>query len=194
MMALGRAASIRWASDLAANPPNTAEWIAPRRVMARAAISAAGIIGTKTVSNALMNTAKQGYHTVDNHNIALLNPLLPQHPGQHLHLIQQLLVGVLLLRARHRRLPDNCSRIPVPVVHMPIDAVVGRGDFAVGEPGPVLVGISARKRLGPLGHGAGRFLVPVELLGVMQPKTLWVAQGELLHHSLGMLHGVLYRR
>jgi hypothetical protein len=46
MMARGRAASIRCANDCAAKPPKTAAWMAPRRVIASAAMSAAGIIGT----------------------------------------------------------------------------------------------------------------------------------------------------
>lgn len=47
MMTRGRAASIRCANDCAAKPPKTAAWMAPRRVIASAAMSAAGIIGTR---------------------------------------------------------------------------------------------------------------------------------------------------
>lgn len=46
MIARGRAASIRCANDWAAKPPKTAAWMAPRRVIASAAMRAAGIIGT----------------------------------------------------------------------------------------------------------------------------------------------------
>lgn len=46
MIAFGRAASIRCARACGAKPPKTAAWIAPRRVIASAAIKAAGIIGT----------------------------------------------------------------------------------------------------------------------------------------------------
>ncbi len=42
---LGLASSIRVASSLAANPPNTTEWIAPMRAHASMAIAASGIIG-----------------------------------------------------------------------------------------------------------------------------------------------------
>jgi hypothetical protein len=41
----GRASSMRVASSLAANPPNTTEWIAPMRAQASIAIAASGIIG-----------------------------------------------------------------------------------------------------------------------------------------------------
>src|SRR4051812_29066238 len=46
IIARGRAASMRCARDCGAKPPKTAAWIAPRGVIARAAIRAAGIIGT----------------------------------------------------------------------------------------------------------------------------------------------------
>ena len=42
---LGRASSMRTASSCAAKPPNTTEWIAPRRAHASIAISACGTIG-----------------------------------------------------------------------------------------------------------------------------------------------------
>ncbi len=41
----GRASSMRLASSGAANPPNTTEWIAPRRAQASIAMIASGIIG-----------------------------------------------------------------------------------------------------------------------------------------------------
>jgi hypothetical protein len=44
-ISFGRQSSIRDASSLAANPPNTTEWIAPSRAQAIIAISASGIIG-----------------------------------------------------------------------------------------------------------------------------------------------------
>ena len=44
-IATGRASSIRSASDAAANPPNTTEWIAPLRAHASMANVASGIIG-----------------------------------------------------------------------------------------------------------------------------------------------------
>ena len=45
MIALGLASSMRTASSLAANPPNTTEWIAPSRAQASIAVSASGTIG-----------------------------------------------------------------------------------------------------------------------------------------------------
>ena len=42
---LGPASSIRTASSLAANPPKTTEWTAPRRAQASIAIAASGTIG-----------------------------------------------------------------------------------------------------------------------------------------------------
>ena len=44
-MALGRASSMRVASSLAAKPPNTTEWMAPRRAQASMAMRASGTIG-----------------------------------------------------------------------------------------------------------------------------------------------------
>ena len=44
-MALGWQSSIRVASSLAAKPPNTTEWTAPRRAQASMAIAASGIMG-----------------------------------------------------------------------------------------------------------------------------------------------------
>ena len=41
----GRAWSMRTASSLAANPPNTTEWTAPRRAQASMATTASGTIG-----------------------------------------------------------------------------------------------------------------------------------------------------
>ncbi len=42
---MGRASSMRVASSLGANPPNTTEWMAPRRAHASIAITASGTIG-----------------------------------------------------------------------------------------------------------------------------------------------------
>ena len=42
---LGFASAMREASSAAANPPNTTEWIAPRRAQASMAIAASGTIG-----------------------------------------------------------------------------------------------------------------------------------------------------
>ena len=42
---LGRASSIRSASSLAAKPPKTTEWTAPRRAQASIATTASGTIG-----------------------------------------------------------------------------------------------------------------------------------------------------
>ena len=44
-ISLGRQSSIRDASSLAANPPNTTEWIAPSRAQGIIAMSASGTIG-----------------------------------------------------------------------------------------------------------------------------------------------------
>ncbi len=44
-MTAGRASSMRAASSLAANPPNTTECTAPSRAQASIAITASGIIG-----------------------------------------------------------------------------------------------------------------------------------------------------
>ena len=41
----GRASSMRMASSCAAKPPNTTEWMAPRRAQASIAITASGTIG-----------------------------------------------------------------------------------------------------------------------------------------------------
>jgi len=45
IMTLGRASSMRVASECAAKPPNTTEWIAPMRTDASIAKTASGIIG-----------------------------------------------------------------------------------------------------------------------------------------------------
>ena len=45
---LGFASSMRLASDAAAKPPNTTEWIAPRRAQARIMNTASAIIGMYT--------------------------------------------------------------------------------------------------------------------------------------------------
>ena len=44
-MTLGVASSMRLASECAAKPPNTTEWMAPRRTVASMAITASGIMG-----------------------------------------------------------------------------------------------------------------------------------------------------
>ena len=44
-ISFGVASSIRTASSCAANPPNTTEWMAPRRAQASMATTASGIIG-----------------------------------------------------------------------------------------------------------------------------------------------------
>ena len=45
IMSAGRASSMRAARLAAAKPPNTTEWIAPRRAQASIANAASGIIG-----------------------------------------------------------------------------------------------------------------------------------------------------
>jgi len=72
-----------------------------------------------------------------------------------------------------------------------VDAVVGRGDLAVGEPGPVWVGDAAGERLGGAAQGARRPAVPVQLVGVVPPEGLGVAQGELVYGVLGVRHGLI---
>ena len=46
-IATGFEASILWAREFAANPPNTTAWIAPSRDIASIPMRAAGIMGTE---------------------------------------------------------------------------------------------------------------------------------------------------
>ena len=50
--ATGFDASIRWANDAGANPPNTTAWMAPSLDTARVPMRAAGIIGTRRKASA----------------------------------------------------------------------------------------------------------------------------------------------
>ncbi|KAG5304090.1 hypothetical protein I7I50_11063 [Histoplasma capsulatum G186AR] len=75
----------------------------------------------------------------------------------------------------------------MPAEHMSVDAVVGGGDLAVREPGPVLVGDAAgRKRLAAPAQAGGRGLVPVELGGMVRPEFLKGAERERKGSILGM--------
>lgn len=87
-------------------------------------------------------------HTVNNHNIPLPNPLLPQHTGQNLNLIEQLRIGILLYSFSHGRLPNNRNIAATARMHMSIDAVVRGADLAIRKPRPMLM-------LHPAGEGFG---------------------------------------
>lgn len=100
IIALGRAASMRCARACEAKPPKTAAWIAPKRVIANAAIKAAGIIGTRCDTWSVLDSwfssiphlwchyEVVGLRTVNDNNITLLYPFLPKHTGKNLHLIE----------------------------------------------------------------------------------------------------------
>lgn len=119
-------------------------------------------------------------HTVDNNNIPPPNPLLAQHPRQHLDLVQQPRIGKRLLGSRDRRVPDNRGAVAMPIAHMAVDAVVGGGNLAVREPGPVVVGRAVGGGFGVFGDGLGWGTVPVEVRGVVGPEGLGGLEGEVV--------------
>lgn len=146
-MATGREASMRWARAPEAKPPKTTAWMAPRRLMARMPISAAGIMGTEK-GKIVNRVARQGSLTVDKHDIPLLDTLLPQDGSEDLDLIEQLLVCDALLGVGDGAVVKNGGEVTVAGKDMSVNTVVARRYLAIGEPLPVLVSVA---RLEPLG-------------------------------------------
>lgn len=168
-----------WGEDL---PPQHCHWIQWRGgagAQARAIHPAKGITGRsypdqpnrqQTTNNKNENASQKEQHTVNNNNISLSNPLLPQHPGQNLHLVQQPCIRKPLDSLRDRRLPNN-RHITAPArPHMSINAVVRGGDLAIGKPRPMLMLDAAGQCLRAPRQRARRRFVPVEPLRRFGPE------------------------
>lgn len=124
--------------------------------------------------------------TVDDHHISLAHPLLPQHARKHLHLIQQLPVGVFLCGVRHWRLPDNGDIVAETIVDVAVHTVVGGGDLAVREPRPMVMLHATRQSLGAAIKNARGFAVPVEPVRVARPEGVGIAERVFERGCLGM--------
>jgi hypothetical protein len=143
IIARGRAASIRCARAAGAKPPKTAAWIAPRRVIARQAIRAAGIIGTVPISFCVRIVGSiWDRPTVDEDYIAAFHAFFSENAGEDFDFIEELGVSVSFGGAGHGGFPDNCDIVAVACVDVAIDTVVGCGDLAIREPGPLVSGLT----------------------------------------------------
>lgn len=155
--------------------------------MARMAKRAAGIMGTADALAPLHHATRvRARCTIHQHDIPLPDPLLAQHPSQHLDFLEELRVGVRLFAPRDGRVPDDGRGIAVAVEDVPVDAVVGGGDLAVREPGGAGVGDAVGEGFGCGAEGAGGGGVPVELGGLVGPEGFGVVEGEGLDLVLGV--------
>lgn len=93
-------------------------------------------------------SAGAGVRTVYDDDVASPHALFAEYTGQHLDFVEQLAVRVFLGRVRDGRLPNNSDVVAAAGGDMAIHAVVGGGDLAIREPGPMFV-------LDPAGQGLG---------------------------------------
>ena len=104
---------------------------------------------------------------VEDDAVALLDPEIPQHAGEHLRLGQQAVVGDDALLPGERRIVDDRRLRAAPGHHVAIDRVPAGVADAADEPAPVDAG--ARVEHAP------RRLDPVELGGGLGPESFRVA-------------------
>ncbi len=102
------------------------------------------------------------HRQVDDHAVALVDPLGAQHAGSLRNLAPQLGIGELLLGAGDRRVVDQRDLVGAAVVDVVVDGEVAGVQFAVGEPAVDAVLVGAEHRLGGL--------VPVDLFRLLGPE------------------------
>jgi len=82
---------------------------------------------------------REGGLTIHQHNITLLDALLPQRARSDLDLVEKLLVREGLLGAGDGAVPEDGRSVAVAGQHVPVDAVVARRDLTARKPLPVRV-------------------------------------------------------
>ena len=124
------------------------------------------------------------HRQVDRDAVALLDAELGQHVREALDLVGELGVGDLAAVAR-LALPQQRDAVAVACVDVPVEAVVGDVQLAVGEP-------LRERRVRPVEH-FGERLVPVQLARAVGPERLTVGirlvvklgRGDRLRGELG---------
>ncbi|MNO77579.1 hypothetical protein D3C76_686940 [compost metagenome] len=106
---------------------------------------------------------------VDDHAIALVHPQLAQQAGQARHLVTQLVVGVGLLHAGHRRIVDQRQLLATALLDLVIEGQVAAVQAAIGEPAVGTVGVFLQ--------GQGRLAVPGQVRGLFRPERGRVGNG-----------------
>jgi hypothetical protein len=146
-------------------------------------------MGTGTVRVWTTPPRRRSRPTVDEHDVPLLNTLLPQDGSEHLDLIEQLLVRDALLGVGYWAVVEDSGEVTVAGEDMTVDAVVTRGYLAVWEPLPVGVGVACLENLGRPGKGGRGLLVPVEVFCLVAPEALGVVERAVVDLVLEVGHG-----
>ena len=77
--------------------------------------------------------------TVDDDDIAFADALFAEHTGEDFNFVEELGVGVCLDSVCDGRVPYYGRVVAVAGEDVAVDAVVGCGDLAIGEPGPMVM-------------------------------------------------------
>jgi hypothetical protein len=129
----------------------------------------------------------ESHPTVYQHDIPLLDPFLPQHPGQNFDLIIKLPICQLGFLARHWRLPYDGNIVTIAILDMAVDTVVRSRDLTVREPAPVLMAHTTSQCLGGAEEGTGWPLMPMQGLRMVFPKGVRFVKRKLMDSILRML-------
>jgi hypothetical protein len=81
-------------------------------------------------------------HTVDDDYITAFHAFFAEDASENFDFIEELGVGVFFGGTGHWGLPDNGDIVPIACVDVAIDTIVGCGDFAIREPGPLVFGLT----------------------------------------------------
>jgi hypothetical protein len=113
-----------------------------------------------------------GHHRhVDDHPVALLDALAPEHAGAERHRVAELAIGIRLDRAGHGAVVDEGFLLAAAPVHMNVHRVVAGVERTADEP-PI-------ERLSRVVEDAVPALVPEDLLGGRGPE-----RDRVLHRAL----------
>lgn len=114
--------------------------------------------------------------TIDEDNVPLLHALFPEHTRQRLYFDQKLFVCIFLFAPRNRRVPDDGGRVSIPALDMPVCTIVASRYLATGEPSRCGMLNAVGKPPGRFFQCARRLLVPKQLIGLVGPEALGVAE------------------
>ena len=118
---------------------------------------------------------------INNHPVALLDAEVNEHAAQRRHLVAEFQIGVGANGLGDGAVVDQRPLRRAPVLHVAIEAVVGRIAFGSGKPASVLPGIGIK-------HAIPRF-VPVDRARGLGPEVGWIALPGGVYLVVSAWHG-----
>jgi hypothetical protein len=124
--------------------------------------------------------------TVKHYHVALLDTVGSEGAREHLDLVEQLHVCVLLLDTRDGAVVYYGNGVSIASEDVPVNAVIARRYFAIGEPSPRLeVALVLYRLRGPL-QCRGWLLVPDQPFGLARPEFFGVFEAVTEDRVLGV--------